>query len=52
LQRFRTWAEAGLKVSTWIVDFYNTRRWHSACDGISPIDYQRFVAGVTRTKPL
>ncbi|SCL19558.1 IS3 family transposase [Micromonospora inyonensis] len=43
-QRFRTRAEARLKIATWIVDFYNTRRRHSACDGMSPIDYERFIA--------
>ncbi len=42
--RFRTRAEARLKIATWIVDFYNTRRRHSACDGMSPIDYERFMA--------
>jgi putative transposase len=42
--RFRTRAEARHKISTWIVDFYNTRRRHSACDGMSPIDYERFMA--------
>lgn len=31
--RFRTRAEARLKIATWIVDFYNVRRRHSACDG-------------------
>jgi hypothetical protein len=31
-QRFRTRAEARLKIAQWIVDFYNTRRRHSACD--------------------
>ncbi len=42
--RFATRAEARLKISTWIVDFYNPRRRHSACDGMSPIDYERFMA--------
>jgi transposase InsO family protein len=42
--RFRTRAEARLKIATWIVDFYNTRRRHSACDGMSPIDYERYMA--------
>jgi transposase InsO family protein len=42
--RFRTRAEARLKVATWIVDFYNTRRRHSACDGMSPINYERYMA--------
>lgn len=43
-QHFRTRAEARIKISTWIVDFYNVRRRHSACDGLSPIDYERFMA--------
>lgn len=42
--RFRTRAEARLKIATWIVDFYNIRRRHSACDGMSPIEYERFMA--------
>ena len=42
--RFATRAEARLKISTWIVDFYNLRRRHSTCDGVSPIDYERFMA--------
>jgi len=42
--RFATRAEARLKISTWIVDFYNLRRRHSTCDGMSPIDYERFMA--------
>jgi predicted alpha/beta-fold hydrolase len=37
-QHFRTRAEARVKIATWIVDFYNTRRRHSACQGMSPID--------------
>jgi transposase InsO family protein len=41
--RFRTRAEARLKIATWIVDFYNARRRHSACDGMSPIDYERLL---------
>jgi transposase InsO family protein len=42
--RFATRHEAQLKISTWIVDFYTLRRRHSACDGMSPIDYERFMA--------
>ncbi|WP_159424286.1 integrase core domain-containing protein [Streptomyces sp. 3214.6] len=30
---FATRAEARLKIATWIADFYNTRRRHSAADG-------------------
>ena len=43
-QRFRTRTEARIKIATWIVDFYNLRRRHSACDGMSPIDYEQFTA--------
>jgi putative transposase len=46
--RFRTRAEARLKIATWIVDFYNTRRRHSACDGMSPIEYERWMAEARR----
>jgi putative transposase len=46
--RFRTRAEARLKIATWIMDFYNTRRRHSACDGMSPIDYERLMAEAGR----
>lgn len=46
--RFRTRAEARLKIATWIVDFYNARRRHSACEGMSPIDYERLMAEARR----
>ncbi|WTD61941.1 integrase core domain-containing protein [Micromonospora sp. NBC_01638] len=49
-QRFHTRAEARIKIATWIVDFYNTRRRHSACDGMSPIDYEHFIAEARRAK--
>jgi putative transposase len=48
--QFATRAEARLKISTWIVDFYNTRRRHSTCDGMSPIDYERFMAEARQAK--
>lgn len=48
--RFTTRAEARLKISTWIVDFYNLRRRHSTCDGMSPIDYERFMAEAKRAQ--
>jgi putative transposase len=48
--RFRTRAEARLKIATWIVDFYNVRRRHSACDGLSPIDYERFMDEARRAE--
>jgi transposase InsO family protein len=43
-RQFRTRAEARIKIATWITDFYNHRRRHSACDGHSPIDYERSTA--------
>jgi putative transposase len=43
-QHFRTRAEARIKIATWIVDFYNARRRHSACGGLSPNDYERLMA--------
>jgi putative transposase len=48
--RFRTRSEARLKIATWIVDFYNSRRRHSACDGMSPIDYEHFMAEARRAE--
>jgi putative transposase len=42
--RFTTRTEARIKISTWIVDFYNRLRRHSACDGMSPVDYEHFMA--------
>jgi putative transposase len=39
-QRFRTRTEARIKIATWITDWYNPRRRHSACDWLSPIDYE------------
>jgi transposase InsO family protein len=34
-QTFRTRVEARIKISTWIADFYNTTRRHSANDGLA-----------------
>ncbi|WP_255349004.1 DDE-type integrase/transposase/recombinase [Micromonospora sp. ATCC 39149] len=48
--RFTTRVEARLKISTWIVDFYNLRRRHSTCDGMSPIDYGHFMVEAKRTE--
>jgi putative transposase len=30
-----------VKIATWIADFYNTTRRHSANDGLPPITFQR-----------
>ncbi|MFI6991059.1 IS3 family transposase [Nonomuraea wenchangensis] len=40
-QRFRTRAEARLKIATWIADFYNVKRRHSANDGVPPVTFER-----------
>lgn len=48
--RFATRAEARLKIATWIAGFYNTRRRHSAVDGLPPIIYeQRIMAARAAT---
>jgi hypothetical protein len=38
---FRTRAEARLKIATWIADFYNIKRRHSANDGLPPVTFER-----------
>lgn len=46
--RFATRAEARIKVATWIADFYNTSRRHSANDGLAPIRFERQMAEARR----
>lgn len=48
-QRFATRSEARIKIATWIADFYNTRRRHSAADGLPPAEFER-VINETRNK--
>ncbi|MEV0157924.1 IS3 family transposase [Micromonospora sp. NPDC050686] len=43
-RQFRTRTEARIKIATCVTDFYNHRRRHSACDGRSPIEYERSAA--------
>ncbi|MEV4165223.1 IS3 family transposase [Nonomuraea dietziae] len=38
---FRTRAEARLKIATWIADFYNVKRRHSANGGLPPVTFER-----------
>jgi putative transposase len=40
-QHFKTQAEARIKIATWIADFNNTTRRHSANDGPAPITFER-----------
>jgi transposase InsO family protein len=42
--RFATRAEARIRVATWIADFYNTTRRHSANDGWAPIPFEHQMA--------
>jgi transposase InsO family protein len=42
--RFVTRAEARIKIATWITDFYNTTRRHSANDGLAPIPFEHQMA--------
>jgi putative transposase len=46
---FATRAEARLKIATWIADFYNTTRRHSANDGIAPIPFEHWMAQARAT---
>ena len=43
-QHFRTRVEARIKIATWIADFYNTTRRHSANDGLAPIPFEHQIA--------
>jgi putative transposase len=40
---FATHAQARTEISHWITTFYNPRRRHSACDRMSPNDYEKFI---------
>ncbi|MEV4583237.1 integrase core domain-containing protein [Nonomuraea jabiensis] len=41
--RFRTRAEARLKIAIWIADFYSSNRRHSANDGLSPVTFEHHM---------
>ena len=43
-QSFATRAEARIKISTWITDFYNTTRRHSANGGLASITFEHQMA--------
>ena len=42
-RRFDSRAAARTEIGTWISSFYNTRRRHSACGGLSPVDYEKLI---------
>ncbi|WP_370269594.1 integrase core domain-containing protein [Streptomyces sp. V4I8] len=41
--RFATHTEARLKIATWITDFFNTRRRHSAAGGLPPTEFEQII---------
>ncbi|MFF4763180.1 integrase core domain-containing protein [Streptomyces sp. NPDC001292] len=41
--RFAIRAEARLKTATWITDFHNTRRRHSAAGGQPPVTFENAI---------
>lgn len=42
-QAFATRAEARVRIATWIADFYNMRRCHSAAGGLAPTEFERVM---------
>jgi putative transposase len=42
-QAFDTRAEARIRIATWISDFYNTRRRHSAAGDLAPAEFERIM---------
>jgi putative transposase len=48
-QTFTTRAEARIKISTWIADFYNTTRRHTTNDGLAPTTFEHQMAEKRRT---
>jgi putative transposase len=48
-RRFPTRAAARAETGAWISRFYNPRRRHSACGGLSPVDYEKPINTVPTT---
>jgi putative transposase len=48
-RRFPTRAAARAEIGAWISSFYNTRRRHTACGGLSPMDYEHLINTVPTT---
>ena len=46
--QFITRAEAIEKISAWLDGFYNLRRRHSANNGMSPVDFEEYMAEVRK----
>ena len=47
---FAARAEARLKIATWNTDFYNTRRRHSAANGLPPTEFERIISGARASR--
>ncbi|MER7547889.1 IS3 family transposase [Actinomadura sp.] len=50
-QHFTTRAEARIKAATWIANFYNIHRRHSANDGLAPITFECHMAEARTASP-
>jgi len=50
-RRFATRAAARAEIGTWISGFYNTRRRHTACGGLSPVAYEQLINTVPTADP-
>jgi putative transposase len=48
-RRWPTRAAARAEIGAWISEFYNTRRRHTACGGLSPVDYEHLINTVSTT---
>lgn len=46
-RRFPTRAAARTEIGRWISSFYNTRRRHTGCGGLSPVDYEQSINTMT-----
>jgi putative transposase len=42
-RQFATRTAARAEIGAWVSGFYNTRRRHSACGGISPVAYEQLI---------
>lgn len=50
-RQFPTRTAARAEIGAWISNFYNTRRRHTACGGLSPMDYEQLINTIPTTDP-
>ena len=48
-RQYATRAAARAEIGTWIAGFYSTHRRHTACGGLSPVDYEQLINTVPTT---